>query len=81
MRAKDYPLPLVEIACDYCGRHGKYRKSRFTDLVGENTELPQALSIVATDCSEDQVTPDNMRGRCRPYYAQNWWGAARKEPS
>lgn len=78
MKAKDYPLPMVEISCDYCCRYRKYRKSRFTDLVGGDTELPQALSVIAADCPEDRVSPDNMRERCRPFYAQNWWGAADK---
>lgn len=73
MQAKDYPLPLVEITCDQCGRHGKYKKSTFVQLVGPNTELPQALSIIASDCPEERPSISNMRGRCRPHYAQNWW--------
>lgn len=77
MRAQDYPLPNVEICCDFCGRFGRYRKERFVALVGPDTELPQALGVIAADCPEDRVTPDNMRGNCRPYYAQNWWGAQR----
>lgn len=80
MRAKDYPLPTVEICCNYCSRYGRYKKERFVEIVGSETELPQALSIIAADCPEDRATPDNMHGRCRPYYAQNWWSAGSKAP-
>jgi len=73
MKARDYPLPTVEICCDHCGRHGRYRKERFVELVGEETELPTALKIISGDCPVDGVTLDNMYGKCRPYYAQNWW--------
>jgi hypothetical protein len=41
MHAKDWPLPTVEIRCDHCGRHGRYRKQGFVDLVGEDTALSE----------------------------------------
>ena len=78
MKAKDYPAPVVEISCDHCCRYGKYRKERFVTLVGAETDLPQALSIVAADCPEDRPCPSNLLGRCRPRYANNWWGAGPK---
>ncbi|KIC34739.1 hypothetical protein RA25_02840 [Leisingera sp. ANG-S5] len=79
MRAKDYPLPTVEIGCNYCSRYGRYRKQRFVEIVGADTELPQALGVIAADCPEDRVSPDNMRGNCRQFYAQIWWIAGRRE--
>lgn len=73
MRVKDFPLPTVEIQCDYCGRFGRYSKVRFLEIVGEDTELPQALAVIAQDCPEQRVTVDNMQGKCRPFYPQDWW--------
>lgn len=73
MKAKDYPLPYVEIGCDHCGRYGRMLKQTFVDLVGPDTELPQALEIVAKDCPIPSKTADYMHGECNPGYLLDWW--------
>lgn len=78
MKARDYPFPTVEIACDHCGRFGRYRKERFVEIVGADTDLPQALTIIAAGCPEDRPSPDNLHGNCKPHYAQSLWGAAKQ---
>ncbi|QEP30414.1 hypothetical protein [Pukyongiella litopenaei] len=50
MRAWDYPLETVTVACETCGRFGRYPKRRFIELVGHNTSLAGALQIIAKDC-------------------------------
>jgi len=73
VQARDFPLPTIEIACDHCGRFGRYSKARFVDLVGEETELPQALEQLAQDCPHRAADLDPMRKVCRPYCTQDWW--------
>lgn len=73
MKAKDYPLSTVEIACDYCGRYGRYRKERFVEIVGGETGLPEALGIISADCNEERSSILVWDGHCRPRYAQAWW--------
>lgn len=76
MKAKDWPLPTVEIKCDHCGRHGIYPKVRFVEIVGAETQLSVAKNKIAADCKEPKVTVQNMHAKCRPYYPQDWWPKA-----
>ncbi len=78
MKAKDYPLPSVEIRCTYCGRHGVYSKNRFIEIVGGETELSVALRIISADCPEERPSPGNFFGNCKPRYAQDWSAALNK---
>lgn len=50
MRAWDYPKERVHITCESCGRMGRYSRERFVELVGRDTQLPDALRIIAKDC-------------------------------
>ncbi len=50
MKAKDYPFDSVRISCTKCGRHGRYSRAAFVELVGAETELPDALERVSADC-------------------------------
>ncbi len=54
MKAKDYPFESVRISCTNCGRHGRYSRAAFVELVGAETELPDALERVSADCPKRQ---------------------------
>ncbi|TCL09160.1 hypothetical protein BXY66_1205 [Shimia isoporae] len=71
MNSQNWPFETVEIACDHCGRFGRYHKATFLEVVGEQIELPQALEIVSQDCPHRANDLDPMRKVCRPYYAQD----------
>ncbi|MFT4717507.1 MAG: hypothetical protein ACI932_002708 [Paracoccaceae bacterium] len=65
-----FPFDTVKIDCPTCGRSGSYSKERFCEIVGTNTQLPQALGIIAKDCSKKRPSISNMHGDCRPGYPQ-----------
>ena len=73
MRAAEFPLSIVRIACDHCGRSGVLKKATFVDKVGADTELPQALAIMALGCPHRADDLDPMRRKCRPQYVDDWW--------
>lgn len=58
--------------------HRRFRKERFVEIAGAGAELPKAQGIIAVDCSEDRVSPDNVHGNFRPVYAHGWWSAERR---
>ncbi|WP_298938271.1 hypothetical protein [uncultured Ruegeria sp.] len=67
MRVWDYPFDTVQIDCETCGWFGKYSKKRFVELVGADTTLPDALRIVAKDCSREKSGLD-LHNRCGAGY-------------
>lgn len=62
IRARDYPLPTVNLACTKCGRRGRYSKARFCEIVGPDTSLPEARHIIAADC--DRMRAAVLTDRC-----------------
>ncbi|HBN31648.1 MAG TPA: hypothetical protein DD416_10615 [Rhodobacteraceae bacterium] len=70
MRAFDFPYEVVEVSCPECGRHGRYSKARFCEIVGRDTQLPNALAIMAKDCEHPRPSVSNINGRCRVNYPQ-----------
>lgn len=67
MRAWDYPLDIVRLKCDVCGRHGQYSKAQFIELVGASTYLPEARFNIAKD-SPRQKSGLALHNRCRVSY-------------
>lgn len=64
MRAFDYPYDPVILACDKCGRYGRYSKERFLELVGHNTPLPDARLKIAKDCKHAPKYGGDIQSRC-----------------
>ena len=56
MKAKDYPFESVRISCTKCGRQGQYSRAAFVELVGAETELPDALARISADCPKRQTS-------------------------
>jgi len=54
MQARDYPFSSVRISCTKCGRQGRYSRESFLELVGAETELPDALERISADCPKRQ---------------------------
>lgn len=48
------PFPFVGISCAKCGRHSNYSRDNFLELVGAETELPDALERICADCPQRQ---------------------------
>lgn len=46
----DYPGDSVELACDKCGRRGRYHKVRLVAEHGPQTGLPDLRMRLAGDC-------------------------------
>jgi hypothetical protein len=49
-RLLNYPYVVVRIACDACGRAGRYRLARLAEKYGAQTELETLLACLAADC-------------------------------
>jgi hypothetical protein len=43
-------LPMLEVACSRCGRHGRLRVARLIERYGEDAKLPALREILAGDC-------------------------------
>ena len=56
MKAKDYPFKMVRFSCAKCDRQGRYSLEAFVELVGPETELPDALAYISADCPQRQTT-------------------------
>jgi hypothetical protein len=56
MKTKDYPFKLVRFSCAKCDRQGQYSLAAFVELVGPETELPDALAHISADCPQRQTT-------------------------
>ncbi len=56
MKAKDYPSESVRISCIKCGRQGQYSRAAFVEMVGAETELPDALARISADCPKRQTS-------------------------
>jgi hypothetical protein len=55
MKAKDYPFKSVRISCAKCDRQGRYSRAALVELVGPETELPDALARISADCPQRQT--------------------------
>ncbi len=56
MKAKDYPFKMVRFSCAKCDQQGRYSLAAFVELVGPETELPDALAHISADCPQRQTT-------------------------
>ena len=46
----DHPTDPIEIDCQKCGRHGRYRKATLIEKYGSDIVLPDLLALLASDC-------------------------------
>ena len=68
MRAWDYSHDAVNIKCHKCPRKGRYSKDRFVELVGKNTQMPDALRIIAKGCLKSPKGLGGLDDRCGAYF-------------
>jgi hypothetical protein len=59
----EFPLPIVELACDKCGRRGRLRKARLVDQYGPDIPLPD-LRVEIAKCER----AGEMSDGCAVYY-------------
>jgi hypothetical protein len=59
-----YPYVIVRIACDACGRAGRYRLARLAEKYGAHIEMGTLLAYLAGDCKHFGHTHP-YRFRCR----------------
>ncbi len=67
MKAKDYPFESVRISCTKCGRQGRYSRAAFVEMVGAETELPDALARISGSCPK-RKTPALAYDQCMALY-------------
>lgn len=70
MRAFDYPYDPVVLACTRCDRYGRYSKARFIELVGANTQLPEARFKIAAGCPNRPAFPGDIHSRCGVHFPE-----------
>ena len=46
----DHPTDPIEIDCQKCGRHGRYRKATLIEIYSDDTVLPDLLALLTNDC-------------------------------
>jgi hypothetical protein len=59
----EFPLNMVELACDKCGRHGRLRKARLIEQYGPDIPLPD-LRVAIAKCER----AGKMSDGCGVYY-------------
>ena len=67
---RDFPGDTVEIACDRCGRHGRYGKARLIDQHGGNKRLPDVLTLIVSEAGCEHWGQRLTGQGCAPYYPQ-----------
>ena len=50
MRLSEYPFVIVRVACERCGRSGRYRLARLAATYGAETEVETILRQLIVDC-------------------------------
>ena len=50
LKIADHPGDPIEIDCQKCGRHGRYRKVTLIEKYGSDTVLPDLIGLLANDC-------------------------------
>jgi len=46
----DHPTDPIEIDCQKCGRHGRYKKATLAEKYGVDVLLPDLIGLLASDC-------------------------------
>ena len=59
----EYPLEMVELACDKCGRRGRLLKAKLIEEYGPEVALPDLRTLVAK-CDR----AGSMSDPCGAYY-------------
>ena len=47
----EWPLPLVRVKCEKCGRGGQYQTAKLVEQYGPNLEMPELRHFIA-QCSQ-----------------------------
>jgi hypothetical protein len=55
-------LDALEVACDKCGRKGRYAVARLIEQHGSDAKVVDFLAEIAADCPKKQV--GNMSDQC-----------------
>ena len=46
----DHPTDPIEIDCQKCGRHGRYKKATLVEKYGIDVVLPDLIGLLANNC-------------------------------
>ena len=46
----DHPTDPIEIDCQKCGRHGRYKKATLVEKYGIDVVLPDLIGLLASNC-------------------------------
>ena len=63
---KDFPTDPIEIKCQKCGRHGRYRKAMLVGKYGSEIVLPDLLGLIAGNCELRSGLGNRGRGAIYP---------------
>lgn len=47
---RDFPAPVLRVACGACGRAGRYGVPALVERFGPAAGLPDVLAVLAADC-------------------------------
>lgn len=50
-----YPYPVIEVACRYCSRKGRYRRERLIREYGGGVALDRFVHMISSDCGYAEV--------------------------
>ena len=60
MTLGSYPYPVIEVACRYCARRGRYRRDRLILEHGAGLPLDRFVRLVTVDCGFAEVRTGRM---------------------
>ena len=63
---KDFPTDPIEIHCQKCGHHGRYRKATLIEKYGSDIVLPDLLGLIAGNCELRGGLGNRGRGAIYP---------------
>ena len=61
-------LPMLEVACSRCGRHGRLSVAKLIERHAPDAKLPALREILAGDCP--RVNATSIYDRCGAHYPQ-----------
>lgn len=66
----DEKTAMIEVACDACGRYGRFRRGQLLAKRGPDQIMPDLLKIIAREAGCPKVAAHRDYDRCKARYGR-----------